>query len=260
MSLPWRKIALFGRLTSPKKVTMPQIDEKEFEKETNKIEVLDEATKRLYKDMKKCIDAMGTLSRTQCRIGHNVAASPVMNTEDSLKPLELISRCIGKVEELTTELNGNSSVTMVDPMKKFSTIFPSIYLALKKREQALQEFGRCTAKVQKYEDKERTGQNLAKLEASKKALDTAQEVYEKQHQELMDAMPQFFEGRIDYFQPCFEALIKSQIAYYTECFKIYAELAAQLEPKETIQTDDDFEMDLHQRLCDIRALSIVVDD
>ena len=51
-----------------------------------------------------------------------------------------------------------------------------------------------------------------------------------------------------------------QIAYYTECFKIYAELAAQLEPKETIQSDEDFEMDLHQRLCDIRALSIVVDD
>ncbi len=50
-------------------------------------------------------------------------------------------------------------------MKKFSTIFPSIYLALKKREQALQEFGRCSGKVQKYEDKERTGQNLAKLEA-----------------------------------------------------------------------------------------------
>ena len=54
---------------------------------------------------------------------------------------------------------------MVDPMKKFSGIFPSLYLALKKREQALQEFGRCTAKVQKYEDKERSGQNLAKLEA-----------------------------------------------------------------------------------------------
>ena len=54
--------------------------------------------------------------------------------------------------------------------------------------------------------------------------------------------------------------VVDQIAYYTECFKIYAELAAQLEPKETIQTDDDFEMDLHQRLCDIRALSIVVDD
>ena len=65
---------------------------------------LDEATKRLYKDMKKCIEAMGTLSKTQCRIGHNMAASPVMNTEEYLKPLELISKSIGKVEELTTEL------------------------------------------------------------------------------------------------------------------------------------------------------------
>ncbi len=73
-------------------------------------------------------------------------------------------------------------------------------------------------------------------------------------------MPRFFEGRVEYFQPCFEALIKSQVTYYTECFKIYVELAVQLEDKDTLQSDEDFEMDLHRRLCEIRALSIVVDD
>lgn len=53
---------------------------------------------------------------------------------------------------------------MVEPMKKFSGIFPGIYVALKKREQILQEYSRCQTKLEKYQDKERTGPNLSKLE------------------------------------------------------------------------------------------------
>ncbi|XP_022086512.1 bridging integrator 3-like [Acanthaster planci] len=253
---------IFSRLTSPKKAppVITKEEEKAFEREVNKISVLDEATKKLYKDMKHCIEAMGALSKSQCRIGQNLAASPILNTEESLKNLELISKSIGQIESKTQELNASSMRTMVEPMKKFSTIFPSLYMALKKREQCLQEYSRCQGKVEKYQDRERTGPNLAKLEASKKNLAAAKEEYDRQHTELMQAMPQFFEGRVEYFQPSFEALIKSQVIYYTECFKIYAELAVQLGDNDTLQSDEDFEMDLHRRLCEIRALSIVVDD
>ena len=45
----------------------------------------------------------------------------------------------------------------------------------------------------------------------KKNLEAAKEEYDRQHKELMEAMPSFFEGRVEYFQPCFEALIKSQV-------------------------------------------------
>ena len=38
------------------------------------------------------------------------------------------------------------------------------------------------------------------------------------------------------------------------------EIAASLEHKETVQNDEDFEDELHAKLNDIRALSIVVDD
>ena len=65
---------------------------------------LDEATKRLYKDMRKSIEAMTSLSKHQCRVAHNLAASPVLNTEQELKPLESISNSISKIDELTHEL------------------------------------------------------------------------------------------------------------------------------------------------------------
>eukprot|EP00057_Strongylocentrotus_purpuratus_P016089 XP_011670563.1 PREDICTED: bridging integrator 3 homolog [Strongylocentrotus purpuratus] len=146
----------FSRFTgaSPKKTVLTREEEKDFETEVNKIEVLDEATKRLYKDMRKCIEAMTSLSKHQCRVAHNLAASPILNTEPDIKSLEGISTSISKVDEFTHEL----------------------------------------------------------------------------------------------------------VQYYTECFKIYVEIAASLQHNETVQSDDDFEEELHSKLNDIRALSIVVDD
>ncbi|KAJ8025554.1 Bridging integrator 3-like [Holothuria leucospilota] len=254
---------IFSRFTSnaPKKTVLSKEEEAEFNREVTKIEVLDDATKRLYKDLKKSMEAMATLSKHQCRIGHNLAASPVLNTEPDLKSLEMISKSVGQIEEHTHELNSQTTKVMVEPMKKFTLIFPNIYLTLKKREQCLQEYTRCQVKVEKYEDKERTGQNLAKLTTvAKKSLETAKESFEKINSELMKELPDFFEGRLDYFQPCFEALIKSQIEYYTKCFKIYAELAPELEYRETVISDEDFEDQIQQKMADIRALSIVVDD
>jgi multidrug resistance efflux pump len=46
---------------------------------------------------------------------------------------------------------------------RFSSIFPSLNMAVKRREQALQDYGRLQAKVEKYEEKEKTGPVLAKL-------------------------------------------------------------------------------------------------
>lgn len=246
--------------TAPKKTVISKEEENEFSREVTKIEVLDDATKRLYKDLKKSMEAMSMLSKHQCRIGHNLAASPVLNTEEELKSLELISKSVGQIEELTHEMNSQTTKVMVEPMKKFSLIFPSIYLVLKKREQYLQEYTRCQVKVEKYEDKERTGQNLAKLSAAKKGLATAKETFEKLNNELMKELPEFFEGRLDYFQPCFEALIKAQVEYYSKCFKIYAELAPDLEYRETVISDEDFEDEIQQKMADIRGLSIVIDD
>ena len=39
----------------------------------------------------------------------------------------------------------------------------------------------------------------------------AQEDYVKQNSALMEDMPKLYEGRIDYFQPSFQALINSQV-------------------------------------------------
>ncbi len=49
------------------------------------------------------------------------------------------------------------------------------------------------------------------IRQGKKALVAAQEDYARQNSALMEGMPKLYEGRIDYFQPSFQALIKSQV-------------------------------------------------
>ncbi|NXE57475.1 BIN3 protein, partial [Casuarius casuarius] len=45
----------------------------------------------------------------------------------------------------------------------FSSVFPSLNMAVKRREQTLQDYKRLQSKVEKYEEKEKTGPVLAKL-------------------------------------------------------------------------------------------------
>ncbi|NWJ05610.1 BIN3 protein, partial [Crypturellus undulatus] len=59
-------------------------------------------------------------------------------------------------------LSGGTSV--ISPRAcRFSSVFPSLNVAVKRREQTLQDYRRLQAKVEKYEEKERTGPVLAKL-------------------------------------------------------------------------------------------------
>ena len=50
-------------------------------------------------------------------------------------------------------------------ISRLSGVFPSVQGAVKKREQNLQEYNRCQARVDKYQDRDRTGQNVVKLDS-----------------------------------------------------------------------------------------------
>lgn len=46
---------------------------------------------------------------------------------------------------------------------RYSSVFPSLNMAVKRREQTLQDYKRLQAKVEKYEEKEKTGPVMVKL-------------------------------------------------------------------------------------------------
>ncbi|NXR78903.1 BIN3 protein, partial [Pycnonotus jocosus] len=107
------------------------------------------------------------MSKSAVKISSDLLSNPLCEQEPSF--LEMVTAFDTamkrmdsfnqeKVEWLWLE-NGSAG----KPLKKFSSVFPSLNMAVKRREQTLQDYKRLQSKVEKYEEKERTGPVLAKL-------------------------------------------------------------------------------------------------
>uniref|UniRef100_A0ACB8EX92 Bridging integrator 3 n=1 Tax=Sphaerodactylus townsendi TaxID=933632 RepID=A0ACB8EX92_9SAUR len=83
-------------------------------------------------------------------------------------------------------------------------------MAVKRREQTLQDYKRLQSKVEKYEEKDKTGPILAKLHQAREELRPVKEDFEAKNKQLLEEMPKFYSSRIDYFKPSFESLIRAQ--------------------------------------------------
>lgn len=94
---------------------------------------------------------------------------------------------------------------------------------------------------------------------NKKALESAKEEFEAQNLTVRQDLPLFIDGRIDYFKPSFDALIRSQLVYSTEAFKTYSEVSSELFQHSKL-TEQERKARINQTLNDMRALSITVDD
>lgn len=94
---------------------------------------------------------------------------------------------------------------------------------------------------------------------NRKALDLAKEDFESQDTALRQDLPRLYEGRLDYFRPSFDSLLRSQLAYNAEAFKTYAEVSSELFRNLKLSEEERKER-ISQTLNEIKALSITVDD
>ncbi|XP_041368979.1 bridging integrator 3-like [Gigantopelta aegis] len=250
----------FSRHTAPKKPVTSRTAEREFENKVKKCDELEEVSKKLYKGAKRWMEANNALVKSERKITQDLLLSALCQNEDGLQhQVTEWDHAVTKLDMHMQEMNTVAQKTVIDPMKKFNSIFASVQAAIKKREQSLQEFQKCKAKVDKYSDRDRTGQNIVKLDSSKKMLALAKEDFETQNSQLSEDLPKLYDSRIDYFQPCLEALIKAQVTHNTEAFRVYTELESDLNGFDDL-TNDQYESRILQTLSDIKALSITVDD
>ncbi|KAK6177853.1 hypothetical protein SNE40_012736 [Patella caerulea] len=246
--------------SSPKKSVVTRAEEREFEKEVKKLEELDQVTKKLYKELKRCTEAKQVVAKSERKITQDLLNSTLCQTDAELKQqIGDWDRAVSKLEACTIEMNNSVQKTVIEPLKKFSSIFPSVQTAVKKRDQALQEYQKCQGKADKYEERERTGINRVKQEAAKKSLHAAREEFMYRNFALKEDMPKFRESRVDYMQPCLESLINSQTTYNTEAFKLYSETYFQMNGLMEI-TKEEYNERIQKNLTSIKKLSITLDD
>ncbi|XP_068776557.1 bridging integrator 3 isoform X2 [Struthio camelus] len=233
--------------------------ERDFEREYGKLQQLEDQTKKLQKDMKKSTDADLAMSKSAVKISSDLLSNPLCEQDPVfLEMVTAFDTAMKRMDSFNQEKVNQIQKTVIEPLKKFSSVFPSLNMAVKRREQTLQDYKRLQSKVEKYEEKEKTGPVLAKLHQAREELRPVKEDFEAKNKQLLEEMPKFYSSRIDYFKPSFESLVRAQVVYYTEMHKIFGDLTAQID--EPGLSDEQRERENEAKLSELRALSIVADD
>uniref|UniRef100_A0A2K6USA4 Bridging integrator 3 n=1 Tax=Saimiri boliviensis boliviensis TaxID=39432 RepID=A0A2K6USA4_SAIBB len=140
--------------------------------------------------------------------------------QDLLNMVTTLDTVMKQMDAFNQEKVNQIQKTVIEPLKKFGSIFPSLNMAVKQREQALQDRRRLQAKVEKY--KEKMGPVLAELHQAREELRPVWEDFEAKNRQLLEEMPCFYGSRLDYFQP-------TQVVYYSEMHKTFGDLTQQLD-------------------------------
>jgi len=220
---------------------------------------LENTTKKLYKDAKKYEDCILDVNRSEKKMTSDLSNSLLCHDEKKLRELvEEWHSYVSQASVFDDDLVLLTRRTIVEPLKKFQGAFTETRSALKKRDQAMQECTKASQKFQKLQEKEKTGQNIVKLEAAKQNLANLEEDFKALDRLLKSELPLLYEGRIEYFQPCLEALIKAQVEHYGNSANLFTENIPSL--KDFNFSEKELKHVQNQRFTQIHALSIVGDN
>lgn len=232
-----------------------RLGDTEFDRAVTKFRQVEGLSRRVYKDTKRCTEAITSACKAGQKLGNDLASSPVVQETDLKETVDEFRDTMKEMANLAAQLRNHEQKTVIEPMKKFTQIFPSVDKAVRKRDQKMAECEKLQAKVEKLKD--RSSQHTSKLEATQCDLAKCKPEFERLDLQLNQEIPQLYEGRIDYFEPCFEALIKSQMQYYECCDYLLGELEAKMHSEDEDMSDDAIEKRSQQQLSAIKALSIV---
>ena len=231
--------------------------DRQFERDVAKCNELEVNTKKLYKDMKRCNKALTELSKLESKVAQDISNSPLDQGRKVQNHADELAKTMGNLERYRLELTTNVVRTTIEPMKKFNSVFSNVNNGVKKREQCLQEYIRLKAKVEKYKERERTPQNLSKLEQYEEELESAKAEYDAHNAVMLEELPRLWEGRVTYFEPCFEALQKAQVDYYSKCCQAYGDLVNAIGVGTDLTDEVRTQTDVEEMLAEFRSLSIV---
>lgn len=238
-------------------------DERDFQREVDKLRQLEFAAKKLHKDMKKYTDSTTALLKGEMRLCQNLKSSSLVHQDkESWQAVDSYEQSLPILSHSTSELTNAVHKVMAEPLRRYTSVhIPNMSAAIKKRDMMLHDCNQRFAKVQKYQQKEKTGTNIVKLDQAKKSLAPVQAEFERFNTSLMEEVPRFYDGRVRYIQPSLAALITAQIHYNKEILDVYKNLDKQLNgSKGSSYTDEIYNYQMEKRLQEIRKLSIVADD
>ncbi|KAI1230079.1 Bridging integrator 3, partial [Lamprotornis superbus] len=101
------------------------------------------------------------MSKSAVKISSDLLSNPLCEQEPSF--LEMVTAFDTAMKRMDSFNQEKINIIQTIIISGNIFVFPSLNMAVKRREQTLQDYKRLQSKVEKYEEKERTGPVLAKL-------------------------------------------------------------------------------------------------
>jgi len=234
------------------------LEDRELELSFVNLQEYEDHAKKLYKEVKRYEECVVQMHKLEQKMSSEMSNSPLCHDDEELKKIAEDYQSVAyQMGHCTDDLVQLSQKTVVEPMKKLTTEFEAIAADIKKRDLALADAQKCQAKYEKLAKAEKTGANVVKAEAAKKAFQSSKDEFDHQNRLLVMELPQFYEKRVDYFQPCLQALIRSQVDYYGETTRLFTHLVSANPSAASIKSDEKCHEEVDALLGEIRSLSIV---
>ena len=124
-------------------------------------------------------------------------ANTDLNDQEFLCKLKQWKELLNEHNKSCEFLKQTCQKDVIEPMKNLNSLFPQVYAAIKKRENTYRELLKQQEKLDKAQEKERTGTNLVKITELSQAVNIAKQQFQKEHLFLMEELPKLFNSRID---------------------------------------------------------------
>ncbi|RWS12343.1 Bridging integrator 3-like protein, partial [Dinothrombium tinctorium] len=199
------------------------VDEEDIEKLSNRLSNIDLMARKIHKTGKRLNDNLLLFNRFEAKLSNDLSDSHLCQQYSAeLRTLiEEWHSFNAQCSRLGEDYAFCVQKVVVDPLKRFEAAVNEIRNVLKKREHLRNECVKLNAKLNKLIEKEKTGQNLVKLEHTRNSLSKAEEELKQQNELILREVPDFIDYRINYFQPTLEALIKAQTYFWGESAENY---------------------------------------
>jgi len=236
--------------------------DRDVEREQRKLESLEETTKKLQKDLKRCNDSTHEFAQANLKISTNLKNSPLYAQDNDFS--RNVDHCYQAAKELETASQSVVAVatkTAVEPTKKIATVFPAANAEVKRRREKSEEVEKLQLKVDKLREKERTGPNIIKLDTAERQLDQVKRDFDQTNDALMKDLAEFDHRKTDYFQPCVEALLCAEALFFKDATAACEKALVNTRIKHdegTVSGTTAMQTMIQQKLSEIKSLSIVV--
>lgn len=247
----------FNKLIAPKKTNSKLFDDAEIDTQAQQVAQAEHFAKKLHKDTKKYVESNISLSKIEQRMWQDLlnSSKQIKDADEVTEHAEKLREIAYLSEESEIQKDAITRTTFLQPVKGMCEKFPSVHSAIKRREQSQQDYAKYLTKREKLSRDSNSTQS-GKFDANEKYLERTKTDFDRRTKELNEDLPKFLIERLNYFDPCFKALLQSQLNHCEKTKSLYDQVGDDVGIS-VLPSEAEFEKETEKMLEDIRALSIV---